>query len=315
MGIPTRDAPPIRQGGISSPDVQLHGQRTKGAHSLATHIPSHIELMFPVLQALQALGGSGTNAEIDEWVIQHERFTDEQVQVLHKGGPKTKLTYRLHWARSYCKAIGAAENSGRGVWAITPLGARLTVEDTRRLVREWHRQQTARRKSAPAVMNEDDQEPDDVDWKDQLLQRLLRLTSEGFERLAQRLLREAGFVNVSVLGRTGDGGIDGVGVYRLSLVSFPVFFQCKRYKGTVGSGVVRDFRGAMAGRGEKGLLITTGRFTADAVSEATRDGAPPVELIDGERLCDLLQQYELGVTVKKRTELDITVDERFFDAF
>lgn len=282
---------------------------------MTTPIPSHIDLMFPVLQALQALGGSGTNAEIDEWIIQHERFTDEQLQVLHNGGPKTKLTYRLHWARSYCKAIGAVENSGRGVWAITPQGTRLTVEDARILARKWQRQQAARRKSITTEVNEDDQEPTETDWKDQLLQRLLSLTPEGFERLAQRLLREAGFMNVNVLGRSGDGGIDGVGVYRLSLVSFPVFFQCKRYKGSVGSGAVRDFRGAMAGRGEKGLLITTGRFSADAVVEATRDGAPPVELIDGDRLCELLQQYRLGVAVKERIELDITVDERFFDAF
>ncbi len=90
--------------------------------------------------------------------------------------------------------------------------------------------------------------------------------------------------------------------YRLSLVSFPVYFQCKRYRGTVTSGAVRDFRGAMVGRGEKGLLITTGSFTKDAQKEASRDGAPPVELIDGERLCDLLKDYGLGVAVKQRLE-------------
>jgi restriction system protein len=118
-------------------------------------------------------------------------------------------------------------------------------------------------------------------WKDQLIARLLQLPPDGFERLAQRILREAGFVNVTVTGKSGDGGIDGAGTYRLSLVSFPVYFQCKRYKGSVTPGVVRDFRGAMAGRGEKGLLITTGSFTREAQAEATRDGAPPVELIDG----------------------------------
>ena len=68
-----------------------------------------------------------------------------------------------------------------------------------------------------------------------------------------------------VVGRTGDGGLDGVGNYRVSLVSFPVFFQCKRYKGSVGASAVRDFRGAMAGRGEKGLLTTTGTFTMEDV--------------------------------------------------
>ena len=143
----------------------------------------------------------------------------------------------------------------------------------------------------------------------------MNLSPDGFERLAQRLLREAGFVNVNILGRTGDGGIDGVGVYRVSLVSFPVFFQCKRYKGSVGASIVRDFRGAMAGRGEKGLLITTGRFTTEATAESSRDGALPVELIDGDRLCELLREYELGVKVQQRIEYDIVVDEEFFHSF
>jgi len=75
---------------------------------------------------------------------------------------------------------------------------------------------------------------------------------------------------------------------------------------------VRDFRGAMAGRGDKGLLITTGSVTADAKAEATRDGAPPVDLIDGDRLCELLKEYELGVRTDVRQVEDITVDPAFF---
>lgn len=141
------------------------------------------------------------------------------------------------------------------------------------------------------------------------------MSPKAFERLAQRLLREAGFRNVEVLGQAGDGGIDGVGVYRLSLVSFPVYFQCKRYQGSVSSGAVRDFRGDMAGRGEKGLLITTGAFTASARSEATRDGAAPVELVSGEALCDLLKEHRIGVRITERVVEDIDVDPAFFDEF
>jgi restriction system protein len=117
------------------------------------------------------------------------------------------------------------------------------------------------------------------DWREELLGVLLQMDPTGFEHLAKRLLRAAGFINTTVTGGAGDGGIDGVGVYRLSLVSFPVYFQCKRYKGTVGPDKVRDFRGAMQGRGGKGLLITTGNFTGPAKEEATRDGAPPIDLI------------------------------------
>ena len=125
-------------------------------------------------------------------------------------------------------------------------------------------------------------------------------------------MREAGFVSATVTGKSGDGGIDGIGVYRVSLLSFPVFFQCKRYVGSVGSGAVRDFRGAMSGRGDKGLLITTGTFTSEAKRESTRDGAPPVDLIDGDQLCDLLKQYELGVHCSVRQIEDVAVDSEFF---
>jgi restriction system protein len=115
---------------------------------------------------------------------------------------------------------------------------------------------------------------------------------------------------VEVTGRSGDGGIDGIGVLRITLVSFQVFFQCKRYRETVGPNTIRDFRGAMVGRTDKGLVITTGRFTAEAKKEATRDGAPPVELIDGDQLCDLLKSLKLGV----KTELveHVSVEPEFF---
>jgi restriction system protein len=158
----------------------------------------------------------------------------------------------------------------------------------------------------------DEDESVSRDWKERLLEVLLEVPPDSFERLARRLLREAGFVSATVTGKSGDGGIDGIGVYRLSLVSFPVFFQCKRYRGSVGAGAVRDFRGAMSGRGDKGLLITTGSFTADAKQEATRDGAPPVDLIDGERLCDLLKEHKLGVRTIVRQVEDVEVSPEFF---
>ncbi len=152
-------------------------------------------------------------------------------------------------------------------------------------------------------------------WKDELLETLVGMDAGAFERLAQRILREAGFRNVEVTGRSGDGGIDGVGVYQLSLVSFPIYFQCKRYRGSVPPSAVRDFRGAMAGRGEKGLLITTGTFSRQSKEEASRDGAPPVELINGDGLCELLKTYSLGVHTEVRTVEDVSLRLDFFDDF
>lgn len=280
-------------------------------------IPQYHELMWPAVQALKALGGSATVKEMYERVVEDEHFSEEQQAVSTKDGRMSEIEYRLHWARTHLKGIGAIENSARGVWSLTEKGKTLTTEQMRADTKTYRDevQRRTREKRASDGVSGAASEDDEDSWRDQLIARLLTIPPDGFERLSQRLLREAGFANVTVLGKSGDGGIDGVGVYRVSLVSFPVYFQCKRYKGTVTAGAVRDFRGAMAGRGEKGLLITTGSFTKDAQNEANRDGAPPVELIDGERLCELLRDYRLGVEVRERVELDVTVNASFFDVF
>jgi restriction system protein len=278
-------------------------------------IPQYHKLMWPAITALKELGGSASVRELYERVVEDERFSEEQQAVQH--GRTSEIDYRLRWALTHLKGIGAANNSERAVWALTDKGQALTPNQVQAETKAWREALQAKRASGPVTEAAPNElgEGEFQQWADQLIGHLLDLSPGGFERLAQRLLREAGFVNVTVTGKSGDEGIDGVGVYRLSLVSFPVYFQCKRYRGSVRAGTVRDFRGAMAGRGEKGLLITTGTFTKDAQAEATRDGAPPVELIDGERLCDLMKQYGLGVEVKQRTEEDVVVDAEFFREF
>jgi len=298
---------------------------------VAAHdVPAYSDLLLPTMVAVSESGGSASIDEIAESVIKNEAFGEQQQAVLHGDGPQTEVEYRLAWARTYLKGMGLLINSKRGVWALTEQGSQLMTEPTlraedvrRRKVRELHgsytielrkaqrTKQSVQRQSRPEEASPD-LEDSSGDWKDELLDSLMAMTPDGFERLAQPLLREAGFISATVTGRSGDGGIDGLGVYRLSLVSFPVFFQCKRYRGSVGAGAVRDFRGAMVGRGDKGLLITTGTFTPDAKAEATRDGAPPVDLINGDRLCDLLKQYDLGVKTTTRQVEDVKVDKLFF---
>ena len=289
------------------------------------NVPQYNEMLWPVLQAVAELGGSASIGEIVETVIKREGFSDAQQAVLHNNGPETEIGYRLAWARTYLKGMGLLTNSTRGVWALTDEGTALLTDPSsadvqrRERVRElWAAHLVELRKARKARASQDPEEADaeelteELSWKEQLLGQLMSMRPDAFERLARRLLREADFDSVNVTGQSGDGGIDGLGVYRLGLVSFPVFFQCKRYRGSVGPSAVRDFRGAMAGRGDKGLLITTGSFTADAKKEATRDGAPPIDLIDGDRLCGLLKQYELGVRTTTRTVEDVSVDSGFF---
>jgi restriction system protein len=150
----------------------------------------------------------------------------------------------------------------------------------------------------------------ELDWTERLLQCLGTMDPAAFERLCQRILRESGFTRVEVTGKSGDGGIDGIGVLRVNLVSFNVLFQCKRWKGSVGAAVIRDFRGAMVGRADKGFVMTTSTFTADANREAARDGAPSIDLFDGEALCKLLKELKLGVKIRLVEEIEI--DPAFF---
>jgi restriction system protein len=287
-----------------------------GRNEETSGIPSHQELLWLTLMALRLLGGSGRIVEINSRVNADAGFTEDQQSVLHGDGPGTEIDYRLAWARTYLKGMGLADTNGRGVWTVTNHGQSATESDMAALrIAYIARTRAARNAAQPseAANNSDELVNDQsTPWTDVLLDALLAMRPDAFERLAQRLLREADFVSVSVIGGSGDGGLDGVGIYRMSLISFQVFFQCKRYKGSVGPDKVRDFRGAMAGRGDKGLLITTGTFTSEAKREATRDGAPPIDLVDGQELCLLLKRYELGVTTKIREEEDVMVDSDFF---
>lgn len=288
---------------------------------MAAEVPSYDKLLWPTLRAVRALGHSARIDEMVEKVVEQEGFTEEQVAVLHRDGPRSEVEYRVAWARTYLKGMGALDNPQRGVWVTTERGKELAEDEIEPLrqgyIQKLRKQRKDKKKAATqagadveADADVSDEETDD--WREELLEALFKMPPDAFEHLAKRLLRAAGFINANVTGRSGDGGIDGVGVYRLSLVSFPVFFQCKRYKGSVTPDKVRDFRGAMAGRGDKGLLITTGTFTAEAKKEATRDGAPPIDLIDGERLCDLLKEHQLGVRTTLRTIEDVEVNAEFF---
>lgn len=300
------------------------------ARSDAGRIPNQFELMWPTMVALSSLGGSATISEIVETVIANEGFTEEQQAVKRRSGDHmSKIEYRLAWARNGLKLIGAIENSARGVWSVTGAGQKYSsAEEVVGTVKSWraeyNRKYLARKRAEKALVGDSENDGDEFDeldapieqtWQDVLLDRLLQMSPSAFERLAQRLLREADFRDVEVLGKSGDGGIDGVGNLRISLVSFPVYFQCKRYKDAVGSSAVRDFRGAMTGRGEKGLLITTGTFTREARVEASRDGAPPIELVSGQDLAELLREHDLGVRTTQRVVEDVTLEPEFFDQF
>ena len=270
------------------------------------------KLMNPVINAIKQLGGSGTNEEINNRVIELVGITSDQVEILHnpeKGGGLTELEYRLMWTRTYLKYFGMLESSQKGVWALTPNGQKVDKVKESDVVR-FVRQRMKEKKTA----NVKGEEPIyTVEWQEELLDAITGMSADGFERLIQRLLRESGFIQVEVTGRTGDGGIDGHGILRLGgFLSFQVIFQGKKWKGSVSASQIRDFRGAMVGRADKGLFITTGTFTRDAIKEATRDGAPAIDLVDGDQLVEKLKQLSLGVKTKIVEVEQILVDTDWF---
>lgn len=276
-------------------------------------IPTYDNLFNPTIKALHELGGSGSVSEIEDKVAKILKLSDEEVNEIHRGN-RTKLSYRLAWARNYLKRYGLLENSSRGIWALTAKGSAthsVNKDEVNRAVKELD-------KVFGSVEEKVDEgvSPEKAPklWQEEMLDELLKLSPNAFERLCQRILREAGFVQVEVTGRSGDGGIDGRGIIKMGgLLGFRIIFQCKRYSGSVSAQQIRDFRGAMVGRADKGLFITTGTFTRDAKQEAVRDGAPPIDLIEGDDLVEKMRELKLGLNVK--TEETVEVDREWFKSF
>jgi restriction system protein len=273
----------------------------------------------PLLDALRSLGGSGTPDEVVEKIADDLSLSDEVQNELLPSG-ELRFRNRVAWARFYLVSEGLLDASKRGVWSLTERGraTHLTLEEAKEIRRKWVRIFQERRRAntpqAEPVPEQVIEEPEILpsDHRAAILKLLLSLPPSGFERLAQKLLREAGFTQVVVTGSIGDGGIDGYGTLQINpLVSFKVLFQCKRYAGSVSPSQVRDFRGAMAGRADKGIILTTGTFTVEAKREGAREGVPPIELIDGEKLVDMLEHLELGLKPVKAYE----IDESFFSEF
>jgi restriction system protein len=281
-------------------------------------VPQYDTFLNPIIDALHALGGSGTIEEINNHVIEATGLTDEQLEVIHdpEKGSQTEVEYRLAWTRTYLKKYEVLENSARGVWALTAKGKQIghvNPVTVKRYVADLSRKNKSQ--AADVEQVEAAEANAQVGWREELMNALLTMHPAAFERLIQRMLRESGFIQVEVTGRSGDGGIDGKGIMRLGgFLSFHVIFQCKRYSGAVSASQVRDFRGEMVGRADKGLLITTGNFTKDAVREATRDGAPAIDLIDGDQLVDKLKELSLGVQTKRIEVEQITVNTKWFES-
>lgn len=320
-------AQPVHRADIQRLDSAIGGHRSfvrpLRRYSLATKEKKDEGAQFvkyfgPLLDALRGLGGSAKAEEAVDRVADDLKVPDETLnETLPSGG--SRFRNQVAWARFYLVREGFIDSSKHGVWSLTEKGfkTQLTLEQSRETFLKWVKifQEQKKNKDKTEPIAEQIAEGTGAiskDYREEVLETMLALPPAGFERLSQRLLRESGFTQVVVTGQSGDGGIDGFGILQVNpLVSFKVLFQCKRYAKSVAPSQVRDFRGAMSGRADKGIIITTGTFTQEARREATRDGAPPIELIDGEKLIDMLEKLELGLKAVTTFE----VEHAFFNEF
>lgn len=283
--------------------------------------PEFVKFIGPVIDALKELGGSGRPDEVRSAIVKAQNISEEEQARRLPSGVQSRFENQVHWARFYLAKGGYIDASRRGVWALTEkardlgkVSANKAREVYRVVAAEWREgvASAANAEAAEPVAPASEGGHALQGYRATAIARLQGLPPQGFERFCQRLLRESGFEEVAVTGRSGDGGIDGIGILQVNpLVSFKVLFQCKRYAGSVTPSQVRDFRGAMMGRADKGIIITTGSFTADARKESVRDGVPAIELVDGDKLINMIEELELGLKPVRTFE----VDASFFDQF
>jgi restriction system protein len=272
----------------------------------------------PLLDALRDLGDSGKPMEVSNRIAENLKLKDEILDSTLKSGGK-RFHNQVAWARQYLVWEGYLDSSKFGTWKLTEKGktATITVQQAGEIFKKWvdiHQKARKDKSDNQIIEEQEENPPEEIEESThtELIDILLSLSPSGFEKVCKELLRESGFENVVVTGQSHDGGIDGYGMLELNpFVSFKVLFQCKRYKGSVPRAHVGDFRNAMIGRAEKGIILTTGTFSNEAIKEASREGAPKIELIDGEKLVKMFEKVELGVVPKTIYIPDLNYFESF----
>jgi restriction system protein len=285
----------------------------------------------PVLEALRDLGGSAKPREIVEWIGEKYRIPDEILNERYVKSGALKFQNQLAWARQYLVWEELLASSKHGVWTLSKKGwdTKLNETEAYDIFLKWvkvfqelredkeENKENVHTEAEKIIQIQEENEPESIknSLKPSLIEVLQSLSPTGFEQLCGRLLREYDFENIEITQRSHDGGIDGYATLKLNpFVNLSVFFQCKRYIGTVPTEKVQAFIGVMETNKrsvEKGLIITTGNF-AKAALEIERSNIK-LELIDGDKLVEMFERVELGVTPKTIYEPDIAFFEPYRD--
>jgi len=262
-------------------------------------IPSEKDIELPLLQELEAMGGEAKPSALYDKVAKHfPQLTLADQKAKH---PKSGLPIwrnRVQWARQHLVNRGQIDASTRGIWKITKKGRiRLGVTPP---------------SEAPTTLSMLlDREKQEI--RAQLHELLMNLPPPQFEAFAGKLLGSVGFTDVQVTKYVGDGGIDGYGKFEMGVVKIEAAFQVKRWQQNVPRPEIDQFRGAIQGKYDQGIFITTSDFSDEAKQVSSVPGAVPIYLINGDRIVDIMLEKGLGV---RQEPLPVTrIDEEFFAAF
>jgi restriction system protein len=301
-------------------------------------IPDYQMLMLPILKALSD-GQDHKMPDLTKRLCDLFGLTTAEREQMLPSGQQTVISNRTAWAKTYLKKAGLLFNPVRGKVRISDEGLKVLNQRPEKIDRHfleqfpsfkefWEKKNTSDSEAVvPAVEQKIEQNtPEEAienayvslrdALADDLLDRVRGCSPKFFESIVVRLLVAMGYGGTladagQAIGRTGDGGIDGI-IKEDMLGLDVVCVQAKRWEATVGSPVVREFSGSMdAIRARKGVIITTSNFSRDAV-EFTQKSERKIVLIDGKKLAELMIDHNVGVTSVRSFSIK-RADSDFFD--
>ena len=305
-------------------------------HNMA--IPDYQSIMLPMLKLLRDRQERSMRDLTEQLAQQLGLSNEERAELLPTG--QQIFGNRVGWAKFYLKKAELLDSPSRGVARISELGIKALDQSPTEINVKYLKQyspsfadfigksqsreipenaevaEAEGEQRTPLEMMESSFNTLKQATADDLLTRLKSCSPSFFESVVVRLLMAMGYGGIAgegtVTRKSGDGGIDGV-IKQDKLGLDIVCVQAKRWEGSVGRPVIQSFVGSMdLERAKKGVILTTSTFTKDGLDFVNRIEGKKVVLIDGERLAELMIEYNLAVTRVKNYELK-EVSNDFFD--
>ena len=293
-------------------------------------VPKYYEIHKPILECLSD-GQTHTIKELKAYVIEYFQLTKQDISALLPSGTQTYLTNRIGWARTYLKKAGLIESPERAVFRITKAGLDVLHDDPNVIDQKYLLRYNSFKKFIgkeekvnlqSGIENDQIDTPDDIfessyqqinqSLADDILTEVLKLSPVAFEKMVLDLMEKMGYGTYSTTGRTNDEGIDGI-IMEDKLGFDLIYVQMKHWglDHPVGRPEVQAFVGAIAGKGGKGLFVTTSKFTKQAIEYAK---GQHIILMDGEKLAFNMIEHDFGVSTKKIFAIK-TLDTDLFEEY